>query len=390
MNGVSTTREPHEVIPSSRRARLGAVLAAPLSWLVWLPLVSLSCGSPGPASIPVTVNRYDALSPETMPAFREARALLAAGEVHGARAAFQRLFDAAPDNVLVGVWLQEADLAATRAELSDEARAEIDLARRFAAEAEAHPTVTNWILAARLARDEAQRTRYLDQAEALDPQCAWVHYARAFVAARAFDWPVARARIARAKEADPGHLWTWWLEAWIATRTSSLDESASLLAGFVARAADDPRVDPRLLADSRLDLALVWTLRGDTREARDLIARIDPRDVDASRRLAALSSIEQALGELTTALAAAQDAARLAPDDILPIVQQALLYDEWLGDAERAEAAWKLVLERARTSSQVTSVLERTRAGIRLERFQARRAARAGADADATTRDPER
>jgi hypothetical protein len=55
-------------------------------------------------------------------------------------------------------------------------------------------------------------------------------------------------------------------------------------------------------------------------------------------------------------------------------VQQALLYDEWLDDPVRAEAAWRRVLAIARSSSELTSVLERTRAGVRIERFEAQRA----------------
>lgn len=333
-----------------------------------------ACGTPGPRSIPVTTSRYDALPEADRAEFTVARARLAAGEVHEARAAFQRLFEADPDNVMFGIWLQEADLRATRAEMGDEARAAADLSRRFAEEANARPTAANCVLAARLCADAAEAESWLARAERAAPDCAWVPYARAFVAARASDWPVARRELERARELDPGHLWSWWLDAWIATRTSSLDDAASLLEGFVERAEKDPRVEPRLLSEARLDLALVWTLRGDSRDARALLARVDPDDVDVARRLGALAAVEQALGELDEALAAVRAAAEAAPEDLLPAVQEALLCEEWLDDPVRAEEAWKRVLDKARNSPQVTSVLERTRATIRLERFAARRA----------------
>jgi len=120
----------------------------------------------------------------------------------------------------------------------------------------------------------------------------------------------------------------------------------------------------------------VWTLTGEPRDARELVLEVDPNGPDAARRFAALALVRQALGDLKGALAAAEDAERVSPDDMLPVVQQALLYDEWLEDDVRAEAAWKRALAMARSSTRLVSVLERTRAGVRLERFAAARAKR--------------
>lgn len=336
------------------------------------------CSAVRAVEIPFTVSRYDTLAPLDLAAFSEARALSVDGEVHEARAAFERLYESAPDNVGVGIWCQETELAAAIADIHDEAEARAALAAHWDAAARERPTVAAWVLAARVAPDRARALAALDTAEALDPHCAWVHYGRAFLAAQASEWPVARLHIERAKAADPGHLWTFWLEAWMSTRTGSLDEAASALLGFVERAADDPRIQPRLLDDLRLDLALVWTLRAEPHKARDLVEAVDPRSVDVARRLSAISSVEQALGELGPALAAAEAAERAAPGEILPVVQQALLFDEWLGDAVKAEAAWRRVLELAQASSELTAVLERTRAGVRLERFARDNARRAG------------
>ncbi|MBL8857840.1 MAG: hypothetical protein JNL28_04960 [Planctomycetes bacterium] len=346
------------------------------SWLrapaavLFVGVLCVGCGAPGPVHIPITHTRFDALEPARLVEFRKARAHFVNHEYAAARDGFAALFAQDPENVIVGIWQQECEFA-----LLPDAP---EISARWARRALEQPTVANHVLAARVATDTTARLDHLQAAEALDPRCAWVEYGRAYTAASAGDWPLARESLARAKAADPGHLWTFWLEAWIATRTASLETAASALSGFLARAVDDPRVEPRLVDDARLDLALVWTLSDEPRKARPLIDAVDPNGPDALRRLTALALVEQALGDLKGALDAAGTAERLAPGEILPIVQQALLYEEWLGDDERAEAAWGRALALARSSTRLVSVLERTRAGVRLERFAAARARKAG------------
>ncbi len=327
-----------------------------------------ACSAPGPVEIPVTSTRFDALKPDELVEFRSARAAFDAHDFNRAQLEFERLFAADPVNVCIGTWIQEC-------EFRSGGPAE-KIAERWAERARLVDSAPNEVLAARVAIDVESRVAALARAEAIDPQCAWIHYARAFDCAATSDWPAARAQIAKAKESDPGHLWTYWLEAWIATRTAALEDAGSALSGFVLRARDDPRIQRTLLDDARLDLALVWTLTGEPRDARELVLEVDPNGPDAARRFAALALVRQALGDLKGALAAAEDAERVSPDDMLPVVQQALLYDEWLEDDVRAEAAWKRALAMARSSTRLVSVLERTRAGVRLERFAAARAKR--------------
>jgi hypothetical protein len=50
-----------------------------------------------------------------------------------------------------------------------------------------------------------------------------------------------------------------------------------------------------------------------------------------------------------------------------------MLYDNWLDDPVAAEAAWARVLAMSRASPDLSTLLERMRARIRLERFQAQR-----------------
>lgn len=340
-----------------RASRIAALLA--MTQLV-------ACGAPGPVRIPSTSTRFDALEPVQLVEFRAARAAYDARDFRSAHAGFEALLAADPDNVCVGTWMQECEFALSETPAAIE--------ERWAERARSTPSAPNEVLAARVAVSAEARSAALARAERLDPNCAWIHYARAFAAAALSDWPAARAHVAKAKAADPGHLWTYWLEAWISTRTASLEEAASALQGFIESARDDPRIQRTLLDESRLDLALVWTLSDEPRRARDLVLEVDPDGPDAARRLAALAIVRQALGDLKGALAAAEEAEKAAPEDLLPVVQQALLYDEWIHDEVRAEAAWKRALDMARSSTRLVSVLERTRAGIRLERFAAARA----------------
>lgn len=328
-----------------------------------------ACGSPGPVVIPVTHTRYDALEPGQLDDFRAARAAFEAHDFQTARAGFERLLAEDPENICIGVWQEECEFA-----LGETPAA---IAARWAARAQASPSVANEVLAARVAVDPGVRSAALARAETLDPQCAWIHNARAFDAASVADWPSARKHITAAKEADPGNLWTHWLAAWIATRTERIAEVSSALSGFVEAATDDPRIPRTMLDSARLDLALVWSLDDEPRDARALLESVDPNGPDAARRLEALAQVRQALGDLKGALESAEEAEKIASDEILPVVQQAVLFEEWMHDDARAEAAWRRALEMARNSTKLGSVLERTRASIRLERFAAERAKKA-------------
>jgi tetratricopeptide (TPR) repeat protein len=250
--------------------------------------------------------------------------------------------------------------------------------------------VTNYVLAARVAATREEAAALLDWAGTLDSACAWVPYGKGWLAARDSEWPAARDEIARAKAADPGHVWTYWLEAWMTTRTGAIAEAAADLEAFLDRARDDPRIHPHILSESQLDLAMLWTLEGEAKDARALIGTIDPNSVGAARRLLALASVDQALEDLAPALAAAEQAEKVAPGQVMPVLQQALLYDDWLNEPEKAGAAWKRVLDMARSSSELSAVLERTRAGVRLERFHLAHPQSATDAASGTGSGPER
>src|SRR5205085_4714798 len=75
-------------------------------------------------------------------------------------------------------------------------------------------------------------------------------------------------------------------------------------------------------------------------------------------------------GDPQLALAAAEQAATLAPGELLPLVQQALLQELWMKDPAAADAAWTRVLALSKSSSDLSSMLERMRARVRLERHR--------------------
>lgn len=358
----------HSATSRARANLFGAALIA---------FACAACGTPRPVAIPLTVSRYDTIVDEAATDFRRARLSWDAGDAHGARSAFESLSHRYPENILYGVWAQESALAAIARDAADpdSARAPREaLFQRYVFAAEEHPSAATLVLAARLDPDPKSAQRRLERGLELDPQCAWAQYALAFQAARDSDWPRARDRLALAKAADPGHLPSFWLEAWILTRRGSVEEALGAWRGWLERARDDWSVLPSAKADAELDLALLWMLDGEPRKSRELLEHVDQSVVDRARRFAAIACVEQALGEVRSALAAAENAEKIRPDSVLPALQQALLLDEWIGDSVRAEIAWKRVLSIARGSSQLIDVLERTRARVRLERYEAERA----------------
>lgn len=320
--------------------------------------------------IPVTTSRFDALAEPDLAPFAAARARFDAGEIAAARAAFERLAAQDPDNVLVGSWLQECEIELA----ASEGTTLRSIAEHWAAAASLHPSAGRLVLAARVDPDPKSAEVLLERAEVLDKNCAWVSYGRAFLAAQAGDYTEARKQVARAVQADPGHLWARWLEAWILARSGTVEEGIGALQAWLDRARDDVRVESRLVNEAELDLALLWVLDDEPDKARKSLEAVDARKVDVARRLEAVACIEQGLHDVKRALAAAEAAGKAAPAELLPALQVAILHDEWLDDPVAAEADWNRVLKMARASSELSSVLQRTRASVRLERFAARRA----------------
>jgi tetratricopeptide (TPR) repeat protein len=393
-------------VRGSRNALLSACLVA-LSF-------ASACWSNPVEHIPDSSSAYDVLPQDSRSQFDAARINMQAGRLDLARPVLEELRRENPDNVFVGIWVQELEIAAIRGGTPEEAskidggsgkqpvandalrsppsatpaaaqpsssqesagardRAMDDLRRRYRRAAEDSPSVAKFVLAARLEDDELAADVLLDRAQALDPRCAWVHYARAWFAARGSRWADVRSEIAAAKDCDPGHMPTRWLEAWMLGRGGGVREAISALEGWIDKAKGDLRLDVRLVRESELDLALLCILDGNPKRAREILTALGDTEVDPGRKWSAIAPTEQALDEDREALAAAQRAEQASRGEILPVVQQALLYESWLGDPDSAEAAWTRALALARSSSDLGALLERVRARVHVERLRAER-----------------
>jgi tetratricopeptide (TPR) repeat protein len=416
---------PADARASGRRIALHCACA-------WALSIASSCWSNPVEHIPDSTSSYDVLPEEFRPRFDAARVNMDAGRLDLARPALEDLCRELPDNLFVGIWLQEVELAASsgpaqgdpsRRETAGDppgARSRLggsnatdrgtapssaeggaqssaeggaakaaepeasrqsgagdrpldELRQRYRRAADDAPTVARLVLAARLEDDEIAADVLLDRAQAIDSRCAWIHYARAWFAARANRWPDVRSEIAAAKEIDPGHMPTRWLDAWMLARGGGVREAISALEGWLDRARGDLRLDVRLVREAELDLALLCVLDGDPKRAHDILTALGDDEVDAGRKWSAIAPTDQALGDEHEALTAAQHAEEFSPGEILPVVQQALLYESWLGNPDAAEAAWTRALALSRGSSDLAALLERVRARVHVERLRAER-----------------
>lgn len=317
--------------------------------------------------VPEGTSRYDRLPKEASADFRVAREHYLSGDLAQARAGFERLLDVAPDVVPLGVWWQECEVA-----LSD-----ADTLRRLCEErATLRPGVGSEILAARAQTDPAAAEAWIARAEARDPDCVWVHHARAFLAARDGRLDEARVALERALAADPGHMPALRLQVRMLVRDGSNDAARLRLVGWVAHAANDPLVLPAELADARLDMALLALAADDADDAEEALDDVDPQFVEPWRYAAARACVARELGDLTAARRYVENARALAPREVLPAVQEALLFEDEGGDPFRARAAWTVVRELASESDDLSSAFETLRARVRLERIDAAAAAR--------------
>jgi tetratricopeptide (TPR) repeat protein len=348
-------------------------------------LLAAACGGTSVRKLPPEQSRYDALDAEGLRGLREARALLASGHAEQAVAALGELRVQHAECVYLALWQEEAEISARGLESvwpgaggsaapSAEQRAAIaelrQLWRSRAAESGGGESgvVVELVAAARLEEQPADARALLDQAAALDPRCAWVPYARAFLAARENDWAEVDKQIARSIELDPGHLPTFWLESWTLARGGDPGKASEALSVWLERARNDARIDAQLLRGAELDLAVLSVIVGEPKVAREWLDKLESQLPGESRALCARACAEEALGHVEQALDLAQKAQAAAPNALLPLVQQALIWQYWKKDLERAEKTWGEVLTLARSSPELGALFERLRARVLLDR----------------------
>lgn len=306
---------------------------------------------------------YDLLHAVTLEEVALARQLCEEGELATARPYVHKLAGREPHNLPLACLAQDLDIA-----LGDEAAvaAERERARSLARDQGGVPAL---LLAARLEPESEVRRELLDAALEREPESAWVHYAIAHHEALAGRWSEASRRVDRALLIDPGHLGARRLETMLLARAGERDDAIAALQRWLRTAAPSPFVSQRELAEARLDLAQLMLLEGNPRAAGRVLEELVDGEVRSPRLYELLAAVEQDQQRPRLALAAAWQAEEEAPGDPLPLVQQALLHEEWLADPGAAREAWRRVVETARGGSDLATLLLVLRARAALERL---------------------
>jgi len=334
--------------------RVAAVRKAAAAGLV---LVLAACGttrvflpSPGP---------YDVLPEEAVARARDARRYLENGNLRRAHELLVELSDAHPQHVPLAILLQDSRLALLEAgraatgvvlpeEPLDPEEARAVLRDWYAGRAATLGRPVDHLLAARLAPTPGDVLAALEPIEALDPDCVWLHYARAHASFRLRDFPAVRKSLAAALEQDSAHLPTLRLEATLLSEATDVPDALAVLGYWLETTQDDPFVDPRTFASAQVDLAQLLVVDGEEGEAQATLDAIDTRFLASDRERARAKLVRAAALEgrnnLPAALGAAREAARLDPNDLLALVDQAYLLGRMFG-LESEREVWEKVLE---------------------------------------------
>ena len=350
--------------------RLRATRATP-ALLVLIGLASLLQGCRGPELRKYTANPgpYDVLAPAQEERLARARRYLDSGADESARVVLEALAVELPDNLTVGVMLQETELEmlsagrapdALEVRLADRAGTPAErLAADYAARAEERRAPATLVLSARLAADPARARELLEEALALDPDCIWAHYGLAFLDARGGESRAALVVLERALELDEGHLPSRRLEARLLQRLNESARAQHALESWLEDTAQDPRVGPEDRAEATVDLASALIFAGEEAEALEWLEPIDPAHLGAGPDLELLRAAAlDSQGDPQEALRAAQDARGLDPSDPLPRVQAAMLYELRLGDPAAALEEWRAAASLARARALGESDVE--------------------------------
>jgi tetratricopeptide (TPR) repeat protein len=327
-------------------------------------VLALACGcsAPGFEDYAEDPGPYDALEPVELSVLAQARRTAAEGDLDLARRRLETLCAARPDNLIAGTALQEVELAllAAGAELpglpepSAAAGTPVErLYTRYRGRAETYGTAAGAVLAARLAPDAGSAAAWLERALAEDPGCAWAHYGLAHVHANERRFGPAWDALERALAIDPGHPSARRLEAQFLTRRGDVEGAVLAWRAWLTRYGGDPRIAPSDEAAAHLELANLLAQSGHAEAALATLDSLDPEALDDAMdatlvRVVALDGVGRVDDALRTARAAAAD----APLDPRPLVQEALILGDRLGDDAGARAAWEEVLRRVDAAAE--------------------------------------
>jgi len=336
---------------------------------------------------------YDQVPDTWRAELSRARDLLEAGDARAAHDLVRPLAAQRPALLPVRVFLQELQVRLLAdgervggfglPQGQDPATALGDL---YLERADANPSTAEYVLAARLTPSGDDALRMLARAREEDPGCVWVHYATAWWNAKLRRFPEAREAVAQAFERDPGHLPTMRLHATLLAGAGDVEPAVLVLGLWLERTAGDPLTDPSQRAEAEVDLAALRLLEADPSAALEVLAGVDKGALlDPARAELVRAVALEDVGQRPQALAAARRARDDAPDDLLPLVHQAMLLGAE-GNTTQERQIWELLLEVAeRRASEPSSdpaaldiadLVIRLRANARLQRLREQDGAR--------------
>jgi tetratricopeptide (TPR) repeat protein len=299
--------------------------------------------------------RYDQLAPEWVEEVRAAREAFEIAEYAVAREHLDEVRRNNPRHIGTETFLQDVQLAALESGPDLEglaAPARSEEAARLLLEREREggeetPSVVHLVLAGRLA-DGEESLALLARAVEEDPECIWAHYGTAFRCFAMRRFPEAREAMERARELDPGHLPTMRLHAAMLAAAGDSRLAIRVLSTWLERTLDDPLVSRTARAEALLDLAALHLLDGKGEEALELLARIEVERLEGPARYElALAAAHEAEGEIDLALAAARRAWALDSENLLALVQEAMLIERMDDDPGGEREVWERLLDAA-------------------------------------------
>ncbi len=331
---------------------------------------------------------YDAVPREWSATLTQARETLERGDVRAAHDLVRPLAAQRPAILPVRIFLQELQVTLLERgesvggfQVPDGADPALVLGDLYLQRADARPSTAEYVLAARLAPSGEEALRMLERAQEADATCVWTHYARAHWNARLRRFPEARAAVQAAFDRDPGHLPTMRLHASLLAGASETAEALAVLELWLARTRDDPMTDPTQRANADLDRAALLLLEDEPRRALRVLEDVDRMRVSIPERVDLLRAVAlQDLDDRPRALSAARRAYDAAPDQLLPLVHQAMLLNQQ-GNFTQEEQIWRLLLQiiqerRQRAEEEPDAALDmadlliQVRANTRLSRLR--------------------
>jgi tetratricopeptide (TPR) repeat protein len=301
----------------------------------------------------------------------QAQQSLSEGDVAGASDRYSSLVAAHPDDPWLAVLYQETRYRFAQGLREDEAELLVENLRgSYREKAEASPTAMNLLLAARSETDSYAALYLAERAIALDPGFAWGRYARAYALSRLGKMEAAKSEVEQAIKLDAGLLPAWRLLAWLRSRAGERDAAIVTWSAWLDAVEGDPRISAAARSEAIGDLGILLVRAKRHEEAMLLLdaALSDEMEVPEliSRSSSVLAAAASEAGALEEALAALRVARASDPEELLFVVQEALLQERLTPHSVAAHTAWNEVIEQTQGATNISALLQRTRAEAHL------------------------